>query len=137
MVERCRVGVSAYVRDAMRRQRTSGRFSCVTLVADLDYADAALLDAVDRVLPCLSGRNSSDIQSATKGIRRLVATEQPTIVHLYSTFPRLYGRWRSNGAASKPAIVFCAHGLSFEMELPSWKRRIYAEIERRIVSLLK
>lgn len=132
VVERCRGGVSTYVRDAMRRQRASGGFSRVTLVADLDYADPALLDAADRVLPYLSGRNPFDILSATKEVRSLVETEQPAIVHLHSTFPGLYGRWRNSGAASAPAIVYCAHGWSFEMELPSWKRRIYGEIEKRL-----
>lgn len=132
VVERCRDGISTHVRAAMQRQRASGRFSRVTLVADLDYADPALLDAADRVFPYLSGRNPFDILSAMKEIRCLIVTEKPAIVHLHSTFPGLYGLWRNSGAASAPAIVYCAHGWSFEMELPSWKRWIYVKIEKRL-----
>lgn len=49
----------------MRQQRASWRFSRVTLVANLNYAGPALLDAADRVLPYLSGGNPFDILIAT------------------------------------------------------------------------
>ena len=31
---------------------------------------------------------------------------------------------------NRPASVFCAHGWSFEMEMPHWRQALYAKIER-------
>lgn len=61
-----------------------------------------------------------------------IYSQRPDIVHIHSTFAGALAR-----AAivllypfSRPKVVYCAHGWSFSMQIPAWKKKIYAFVER-------
>lgn len=129
IVERCRGGVATYVRDVMAWQRESGRYGRILLAADPDLLDDSLAAAADAVLPYRSGRSLLKAVSASRAVRRIIQDEAPALVHLHSSFPGLYGRMGANLRPDGPALVYCPHGWSFEMEAPAPKRALYQRLE--------
>lgn len=129
VVERCRGGVATYVRDVMEWQRGRPEYGRVLLAADPRLLDQSLCKAADSVIPYKSGRSFLSATQAARQVRRIVGRERPSVVHLHSSFPGLYGRMGANISADGPAIVYCPHGWSFEMESPAAKRALYVRLE--------
>lgn len=59
----------------------------------------------------------------------------PDVLHLHSTFAGAIGRPVALLGGRRRRIIYCPHGWVFAMELPSWKRNLYALIERCLVPL--
>lgn len=134
VVERCSGGVETYVSDVIRRQRESGRYGAIELAADPRYLDARLAEAVDHVSNYRSGRKPKDMLAAARALRGIVRERAPDLVHLHSSYPGVYGRVCADAGPTAPAIVYCPHGWSFEMDVPELKRRVFRYIERRLLA---
>lgn len=63
---------------------------------------------------------------------RTIAAERPDILHIHSTFAGVLirARYLFVPRARRPAIVYCAHGWAFNMQVPAWQTRLYEAIER-------
>lgn len=61
---------------------------------------------------------------------RAIREFQPDILHLHSTFAGAVGRIPLLFKRSRPAVVYCAHGWAFTMQVPLVEKKIYASFER-------
>ncbi|MGI9265857.1 MAG: glycosyltransferase, partial [Gammaproteobacteria bacterium] len=63
-------------------------------------------------------------------IWRAVKQIQPDVVHFHSSFPGFAGRLPMMFTKSGVISVFCAHGWSFEMDMPNWRKVLFGWIEK-------
>jgi len=72
---------------------------------------------------------------AMRQIAAVIDQIQPDIIHLHSTFAGLLTRaelfFRKDYSFK---VIYCAHGWSFIMDVPKYKKRVYAWIERILAS---
>jgi glycosyltransferase involved in cell wall biosynthesis len=68
-------------------------------------------------------------------VHRELRSFRPDVLHLHSTFAGAIARPVALASGRRQKIVYCAHGWVFGMELPAWKRNLYALIERSLVPL--
>lgn len=80
-------------------------------------------------------RTARGLLALGRAVRRELADFEPDILHLHSTFAGAVARPAALLRGRRPKIVYCPHGWVFGMELPSWKRHIYAAVERCLVPL--
>ncbi len=83
--------------------------------------------------PFASSRRSLRSFAATAvAIHRLIAAERPDIVHVHSSFAGVLvrARYLLTPRFRRPALVYCAHGWSFNMRVPAWQKRLYVAVER-------
>ncbi len=69
---------------------------------------------------------------ALKLSRKHIQTIQPDILYIHSSFAGVFARLATIGLATKPKIIYCAHGWSFLMQGNSLKRWIYKWIEKTL-----
>jgi glycosyltransferase involved in cell wall biosynthesis len=96
------------------------------------------LELQDRGVIATFEREGRDVASLLRFTRTLLAEYRafrPDLIHCHSTFAGVIVRLRLLPVVPRPRIVYCAHGWSFLMEIPEWKRRIYALIERALCPL--
>ncbi|WP_256326233.1 glycosyltransferase family 4 protein [Sphingomonas sp. NFR15] len=79
-----------------------------------------------------SARRPGAFASMARFAHRTIAAERPDILHIHSTFAGVLirARYLFTRAEQRPAIVYCAHGWAFNMQIPAWQKRIYIAIER-------
>ena len=130
VVERCRGGVATYVRETIERQQQQARWRNVRLLADPLILDDELAAVADQQDGYTSGRRPDLALKAAKQVQQRIAEAAPTVVHLHSSFPGVYGRLYQNRGPATPAIVYCPHGWAFEMEAPAAKKAVYRALER-------
>ena len=132
VVERCRGGVATYVTELMRRQRDSGDWRQVSLVADPRFVEPALGQAADAIQTYDSSRKPLGVASAARAVQAHIDRARPALVHLHSSFPGVYGRLFAPKGSNAPAIVYCPHGWAFEMQGAAAKQTVYAWMERSL-----
>ena len=81
-----------------------------------------------------TGRSARALLQFGRSAARTIATLQPDIVHLHSTFAGAAVRAVLGQRRGRPRIVYCAHGWAFGMEIAPWKKRLYALIEHALAS---
>lgn len=133
VVEHCGGGVETYVQATIRRQRAEGRWGPIRLAADPAHLDARLADLADSAAGYQSSRAPLGAIRAARQVQRIIDEIAPDIVHLHSSYPGVYGRMFADLGPEAPAIVYCPHGWSFDMDAPAIKRDIYQRIERRLM----
>lgn len=79
-----------------------------------------------------SARRPDAFAGMARFAHRVIAAERPDILHIHSTFAGVLirARYLFMRAERRPAIVYCAHGWAFNMQIPAWQKRIYVAIER-------
>lgn len=79
-----------------------------------------------------SARRPGAFAGMARFAHRVIAAERPDILHVHSTFAGVLirARYLFTRAEQRPAIVYCAHGWAFNMQIPAWQKRIYVAIER-------
>jgi len=79
-----------------------------------------------------SARRPRAFAGMARFAHRIIAAERPDILHIHSTFAGVLirARYLFVAAGRRPAIVYCAHGWAFNMQIPAWQKRIYIAIER-------
>jgi glycosyltransferase involved in cell wall biosynthesis len=83
--------------------------------------------------PC--ERSVRGLLALARATHREIENFAPTILHLHSTFAGAIARPVTLLSKRRPRVVYCAHGWVFAMELPAWKRKLYARIEKSLVPL--
>lgn len=132
VVEHCAGGVETYVRRTMRRQQATGRWGAIRLAADPDFVDPAFACLADKIAPYRSSRQPHLALNAARRVERIVRDLKPGLVHLHSSYPGLYGRLLAKRGPNAPAIVYCPHGWSFDMDTCGVKRNLFRKVERRL-----
>ncbi|HFK4650430.1 glycosyltransferase [Serratia marcescens] len=79
-----------------------------------------------------SGRNITSLFSLLFCFLRTVLTNKPDIIHLHSSFAGFLCRavLPIISISYHPKVIYCPHGFSFLMDIPDYKKRFYACIER-------
>lgn len=72
---------------------------------------------------------------ALKLSRKHIQTIKPDILYIHSSFAGVFARLATLGLATKPKIIYCAHGWSFLMQGSPLKKWIYAWIEKTLSSM--
>ena len=75
-------------------------------------------------------RSRKTLRNLAACLRQAAADFRPDVVHLHASMPGAIGRLPGLLGRNRPAIVYCARGWSFLMDVPASKRRGYALIER-------
>jgi glycosyltransferase involved in cell wall biosynthesis len=83
--------------------------------------------------PC--DRSARGLLALGLATHREVCRFEPTIVHLHSTFAGAIARPTLMLSRRRPKVVYCAHGWVFAMEIPKWKRKLFAWIEKGLLLL--
>ncbi len=83
--------------------------------------------------PC--GRSLVGLLALAAAASAAVKQFDPAVVHLHSTYAGVVVRPTMMFATRSRKVVYCAHGWSFEMEVPTWKRNVFALIERMLVPM--
>ena len=77
-------------------------------------------------------RTIKGIWHALKLSRKHIQTIQPDILYIHSSFAGVFARLATIGLASKPKIIYCAHGWSFLMQGNPLKKWIYIWVEKTL-----
>lgn len=67
---------------------------------------------------------------AMRAIRQMLNEVNPDIVHVHGTFAGVFLRTLLFTRRKRPVVIYCAHGWAFLMDTKSWKKRIFALVEK-------
>ena len=126
-------GVTSYLQETIAYQAAALGADNIRLLVPSDHAQE--LCGIDkRMITTFSrtGRNAASLVAFSIALNGCLKSFRPTIVHLHSTFAGAIARPLLALNRPRPRVVYCPHGWSFLMEIPEWKRRCYALIERAL-----
>ncbi|MEJ0039305.1 MAG: glycosyltransferase [Gammaproteobacteria bacterium] len=135
--ENIKGGVGTYLRDLVVVQRASFGADSVVVVVPRSQSDILDSPAGVEVLTFddSGARWRSTLRLAAR-MRTVMARADASVVHLHSTFAGLalrpLLRWASMPREGAPAVVYCAHGWSFDRETSSASRRLAMTLERAL-----
>ncbi|RYL92714.1 glycosyltransferase family 1 protein [Sporolactobacillus sp. THM7-4] len=127
--EYVRGGITTYVNQILNDQVASGEFSSVDVLMSRFNSDKLLIRGV-HVHYYRYKRNLFNFLSAIIQVNQAIRTIRPDIIHVHSSFAGLFVRACFLFKKKRPKIVYCAHGWSFMMEVPPYKKRMYGLLER-------
>lgn len=136
VAETCVGGVASYFQEIVSYQTEALGADNVRVLVPRDHAGE--LVGVDEQLICSyprTGRNLRSLLSFSVALASTLRRFQPSIVHMHSTFAGAVARPIVQLSRPRPRVVYCPHGWAFLMEIPEWKRRAYALIERLLCPL--
>ena len=67
---------------------------------------------------------------AMQSIQTKMNEINPDIVHVHGTFAGFFLRTLLFFKKKRPVVIYCAHGWAFLMDTQSWKKRIFAGVEK-------
>lgn len=70
-----------------------------------------------------------------RAIRHAIRDFSPDIIHAHSTFAGVATRAPFRLGSRRVPTLYCPHAWSFAMEVPQWRRRAYALVERNLLSV--
>ncbi len=74
-------------------------------------------------------RSAIGVWHALQITRKKIQQLKPDVVHVHSSFAGIFARLAVTGLASRPKIIYCAHGWSFLMEGSLLKSWVYRTVE--------
>ena len=137
--ENIKGGVGTYLRDLVAAQRAS--FGDGAVVAVVPRSQSDILDSpagVEVVTFDDRGPRWRSTLRLAACMRAVMAHAEASVVHLHSTFAGLalrpLLRWAPMRRGSGPAVVYCAHGWSFDRETSATSRQLAMMLERGLAS---
>lgn len=125
-------GIATHVCELVRHQHASPVYETPHLICDPAKTPDREIETPVHRHHYTSARKPWRIVGATRSVRTLIEEIDPDVVHLHSSFPGLYGRLLRSRGATRPVVVYCAHGWSFTRDIPRWKRRCFALAEQML-----
>ncbi len=124
-------GIATYL-DAVlaHRAATSGPESVALIVPDAELDQVHPPKGVRVETYRYGGRGPISLFRLMWSLRKGIREIRPDIVHIHSSFPGFAGRLPMMLMGRRPICIYCAHGWSFEMEMASWRRAVFAFVER-------
>jgi len=131
VAENVKGGIATYL-DAVLKYRAeqTGPASVSLLLPTAERGQVQAPDGVRVDTYAYRGRGPLSLARLIWVIWKKIRTSNPDVVHFHSSFPGFAGRFPALFRRKQPAIVFCAHGWSFEMEMSHWRQALYAKIEK-------
>lgn len=124
-------GVATYLNELLGSHRNyspSDRLLLVCPEHQVPYLGPALQLAAEVRTYSSSGRNPASLLRLRACFDRAVRQWSPDVIHLHGSFAGAVCRWPIRGR--RVPLLYCAHGWAFDRELPAYKQKIYAGIER-------
>ncbi|MFF2441998.1 glycosyltransferase [Priestia megaterium] len=120
--------MATYLNEVLKYQQKSKEIAEVSIVLsdfevskeDYEYTNSYFYNYI---------RKPKYFINALREINKVVREENPDIIHLHSTFAGLFARIPLFLKKKKPLVIYCSHGWSFTMDIPSWKKKIYGMVE--------
>lgn len=125
-------GIASYLNEILpfQHQVFGARAVLVALPAD-EVQFIAVEDPSTLKTVTAKGRTIRGLVQFLVEILRIIRRERPDILHLHSSFAGAVIRaWFLLRPWRRPAIVYCAHGWAFNMQVSETRRRVYARLER-------
>ncbi len=135
VAESAKGGVGSYLAYSLPYQVSALGRSNVRLVAPAQHRDqiGPLPDGVVATFD-RPGRTVASLRAMAQAVAREVESFQPEVIHTHSTFAGLVVRAMYGMRRKRPAIVYCPHGWSFNVEAAAWKMSAMAMAERAMAS---
>ena len=131
VAENVKGGIATYLDTVLKYRAAESGPAAVSLLLPLGEREQVRVpDGVRVDTYSYDGRGPLSLVRLTWIIWKKIRKTNPNIVHFHSSFPGFAGRFPMLFMRNRPACVFCAHGWSFEMEMPRWRQVLYAKIER-------
>ncbi|MBK8175853.1 MAG: glycosyltransferase family 4 protein [Rhodospirillales bacterium] len=129
-------GVSSYFSEIIPYQAAKLGSDNLRLLVPHEHA-SELVGVADRLIARYhrSGRNTKSLWAFARALDAELKSFQPTVVHIHSSFAGVVARPMIALMRPRPSVIYCPHGWSFLMDIPSWKRHTYALIERSLYRL--
>lgn len=133
VAQKTKGGVATHMAQLAIAQAAAFGAANVVLVAGADerqYFDAVPPETLR--LFRSSARSPAAFAQMAWFAHRTIATEKPDLVHIHSTFAGVLvrARYLFTPRRRRPAIVYCAHGWAFNMQIPAWQKWLYERVER-------
>ena len=131
VVEWCVGGVGTVIDEILDHQIHDARIDAVQVLVDLTRSkDNFISRKSNYMVGYRSSRNPLHFYRVFREINAAIATFQPDVLHLHSSFAGAYVRLFRSGLSVPAPIVYCAHGWSFDQEGGALKRLAYRAVER-------
>ncbi|TVY01256.1 glycosyltransferase [Cohnella terricola] len=123
-------GIETHLNEVLKRQ--SENHDLYLMVADRNSNRDSLHIRSDRLIMYPYQRKPSYFLKAIKAIRKTVKEIDPDIIHVHGTFAGVFLRTLFFFRRRRPVVIYCSHGWAFLMDTQSWKRKIYAWVEKAL-----
>ncbi|WP_434212109.1 glycosyltransferase [[Pseudomonas] boreopolis] len=136
--ETIRGGIASVIRVLSLGMLSSGQATQVICLVP----DSQANDLVDLPKPCIrtfpsAVRGIATCLSFSIALFKAACEQRPDVVHLHSTFAGALGRIALFLARPihRCRVIYSPHAFAFTMQVPSWKQRIYALVERLLLHI--
>ncbi len=135
VAESAKGGVGSYLSYSLPYQVSALGRSNVRLVAPAQHRDQIGL-LPDGVVTTFDrpGRTVTSLRAMAQAVSSQVDSFQPEVIHTHSTFAGLVVRAMYGMRRRRPAIAYCPHGWSFNMQAAAWKMSAMATAERTMAN---
>jgi glycosyltransferase involved in cell wall biosynthesis len=138
--ENIKGGVGTYLRDLLVAQREAFGDGVVVAVVPETQSDILASPAgVEIVTFDNRGPRWLSTFRLVRRMREVMARTKAPVVHLHSTFAGLalrpLLRWAGSRSDTRPIVVYCAHGWSFDRETSATSKRVAMWLEKALAPL--
>ncbi|QJD87434.1 glycosyltransferase family 4 protein [Cohnella herbarum] len=121
-------GVGTHINEVLKYQ--SDNHDIYLMVSELNSNPDFLRINSDRVFMYPYKRKPSYILKTMKSIDRKIKEINPDIIHVHGTFAGFFLRTLLFFKKRRPVVIYCSHGWAFLMDTQSWKRKLFAIVEK-------
>lgn len=132
VAETIKGGVATVINELANKQLSDAYFDDVRVLAPDSQVEELIIDGEGVVLTFRrTGRNVFSFYHLAKKFLSTVINFKPDVIHLHSTFAGLICRVvLALIPFIRAEVVYCPHAFSFMMSSSSFKRKVYAFVER-------
>lgn len=123
-------GVATYIKEVVSYQNNTHDIEEVYLMLSKNNSEKDFALDTNNIIFYDYLRKPKYIIKAIFRVYRTIQQLKPDIIHIHSTFAGFFVRLPFLFKINRPKIVYCPHGWSFLMEVPKYKKKLFALIER-------
>jgi glycosyltransferase involved in cell wall biosynthesis len=123
-------GTETHLNEVLKYQ--SDNHDIYLMVSESNSNRDSLKISPERLIMYPYMRKPSYFLKAMKSIHKTVKEINPDIVHVHGTFAGVFLRTLLFFKRQRPAVIYCPHGWSFLMDTQSWKRTLFAWVEKAL-----
>jgi glycosyltransferase involved in cell wall biosynthesis len=121
-------GIETHLNEVLSYQ--AGRHDIYLMASEQNSRPESLQISQDRLYLYPYKRKPAYFLKAIKAIHRKVKAFKPDIIHVHGTFAGVFLRTLFFFKFRRPVVIYNAHGWAFLMDTKSWKKRIFAFVEK-------
>jgi len=121
-------GIETHLNEVLRYQ--SEKHDIYLIASEQNSNSKTLQIHSDRLELYPYKRSPRYFLQAIQSINRKIKEINPDIIHVHGTFAGFFLRTLFFLKKKRPVVIYCAHGWAFLMDTSSWKRKVFATIER-------